>query len=594
MADKPKIWTGSQWVDLVGPEGPAGSPGPTVVSADAGNASRLGTDGRLYTPTVTPPAKLDDLTDCLVGNPSNGQTLRFTGTQFVNAALNYGDLINPPAIPAASTVAGAADSAAGAVGTAATYARADHSHPFPTAAQVGAISQAAADARYVEVAGDTMTGTLYANGGVIAGPNRSIFAANNEAYAVGLKYSNAIGPVYVGCTATGDFQLSNAGGSALLTVEDQTGNINSIGTSHSFVANSIPRSAVAGVDQASLDARYVNLTGDTMSGQLTINSTSGLTVNGGRSLFAANDEQFSLGVRYSATGGAIYFGAASASATPDFVMRGSDGNPLLYVDSSGSVGLGTTQPSTEAAKARLVVVGENQGSSAASMALNLAESNTKATVSVRGNPFSAYSLAIGQEGAANSQYLQGVNYAGGSVSAPVSINPYGGQIGIGCVATAAPVTIGAATTITGNLTCQGPTNLFAASSINSNAIGPLAISVESTSTVIDAADSWRVLIAQPPAGQDLTLTLPSPGAAGVTPGFVVEVVHNIPSLGRTLYIQAPAGVAVYFNSPVGNNGDGTVGGGVGARVRLRGPLTSARILCVSSTVWYVFGDLVAA
>jgi hypothetical protein len=159
-------------------------------------------------------------------------------------------------------------------------------------------------------------------------------------------------------------------------------------------------------------------------------------------------------------------------------MRGADGNPLLYVDSSGSVGAGTTNPGSEAAKARLVVVGENQGSSAASMAANLQESNTKATVSIRGNPFSGYSLAIGMEGAGNSQYLQGVNFSGGSVAAPVAVNPYGGGIGIGCVPTVAGVEaeiggdllIRGAVNCSGNITSTGTAHAFADGSIPSPAV----------------------------------------------------------------------------------------------------------------------------
>lgn len=39
-----KIWNGTAWVDLVGPQGPAG---PTVVSTDAGQLAKLGSDGKL-------------------------------------------------------------------------------------------------------------------------------------------------------------------------------------------------------------------------------------------------------------------------------------------------------------------------------------------------------------------------------------------------------------------------------------------------------------------------------------------------------------------------------------------------------------------
>ena len=132
-----------------------------TVSKDAGNASRLGTDGQIYTPATTAGnVKLDDLTDVTVATPATGQTIRYNGTAFVNAALSYADITGTPAAVTPSTTAGLAGTAAGTVGVSALYARADHSHPFPTAANVGAITQTQADARYVELAGDTMTGTL--------------------------------------------------------------------------------------------------------------------------------------------------------------------------------------------------------------------------------------------------------------------------------------------------------------------------------------------------------------------------------------------------------------------------------------------------
>jgi hypothetical protein len=56
-----------------------------------------------------------------------------------------------------------------------------------------------------------------------------------------------------------------------------TGNITSTGTAHSFVAASIPRAAVAGVSEAQLDARYLTLTGGTLTGALTAPS---ISVNG--------------------------------------------------------------------------------------------------------------------------------------------------------------------------------------------------------------------------------------------------------------------------------------------------------------------------
>jgi hypothetical protein len=149
MASDVRIWTGSAWESIKGADG---SPGPTVVSADAGNASKLGTDGRLYTPTVTPPT--------------------------------------------ASTVAGAADSAAGAQGVSLAYARADHSHPFPTAANVGAITQTQADARYVNVTGDAITGTLTLNGSNV------VTETTGDARYVNVTGDTMTGPLVVSAATT--------------------------------------------------------------------------------------------------------------------------------------------------------------------------------------------------------------------------------------------------------------------------------------------------------------------------------------------------------------------------------------------------------
>jgi hypothetical protein len=85
-----------------------------------------------------------------------GLTLDVDGTIAVDTA-------SLPVAPTASTVAGTALAVTAAVGVSANYARADHAHPLPTAAQVGALTQAAADTRYVNITGDTVTGDLILN-----------------------------------------------------------------------------------------------------------------------------------------------------------------------------------------------------------------------------------------------------------------------------------------------------------------------------------------------------------------------------------------------------------------------------------------------
>ena len=80
---------------------------------------------------TTPSFKADDLTDVTVTTPAAGQVLRWNGTAFVNAALNYSDL----------------------TGTAPS----------------GGLTQADADNRYVNITGDTVTGDLIINGKVGVG-----------------------------------------------------------------------------------------------------------------------------------------------------------------------------------------------------------------------------------------------------------------------------------------------------------------------------------------------------------------------------------------------------------------------------------------
>jgi hypothetical protein len=131
----------------------------------AGNITSTGTAHNFQPNSILVNAisglKADSLSDVTVTTPVVGQVLRWNGTAFVNAALGYADLSGAPA---AATVAPLADAASASIGTSTAYARQDHVHPLPTAAQVGAITQAQADARYVELTGDWMSGPLALGG----------------------------------------------------------------------------------------------------------------------------------------------------------------------------------------------------------------------------------------------------------------------------------------------------------------------------------------------------------------------------------------------------------------------------------------------
>lgn len=68
MADK-YIWTGTDWESLQGPQGPEG---PSAVSSDAGNASKIGTDGLIYTPVGFTQAQADTRYVELTGDTMTG------------------------------------------------------------------------------------------------------------------------------------------------------------------------------------------------------------------------------------------------------------------------------------------------------------------------------------------------------------------------------------------------------------------------------------------------------------------------------------------------------------------------------------------
>jgi hypothetical protein len=67
-------------------------------------------------------------------------------------------------------------------------------------------------------------------------------------------------------------------------------------------------------------------------------------VRGGRTSLAADNEKFGLGVRFTGTGGAVYFGASSSSVTPDAVISSAGGVSLATFANNGNVGIGTTTP----------------------------------------------------------------------------------------------------------------------------------------------------------------------------------------------------------------------------------------------------------
>jgi len=76
----------------------------------------------------------------------------------------------------------------------------------------------------------------------------------------------------------------------------------------------------------------------------TSSPTGKLDVVGGRSFFAANNENYAVGVRYHSSGGSMYFGATSASSTPDGGIFNSGGSQIISFNNNLNVGIGTSSP----------------------------------------------------------------------------------------------------------------------------------------------------------------------------------------------------------------------------------------------------------
>jgi hypothetical protein len=109
---------------------------------------------------------------------------------------------------------------------------------------------------------------------------------------------------------------------------------------------------IGALTQATADSLYVNVTGDTMSGGLTINSATPLTVSGGRSSFAANSEPYGVGVRYVSSGGAVYFGATDGTVAPGVRISNAGGVALMSWTNDGAASI----PGTLAVGGSSVVV----------------------------------------------------------------------------------------------------------------------------------------------------------------------------------------------------------------------------------------------
>ena len=349
--------------------------------------------------------------------------------------------------------------------------------------------KALADAR-VKLSGDTMTGALSATT-LEATAGRSSFTPVNEPYAIGVRYSAAGLPNYIGTASTGEFQVSSAGGVSMMQV-GTTGNITSPGTAHSFVAGSIARSAVAGIAETDLDTRYVNTTGDTMTGVLTVKPTVGP---------AAPD-------------GSVHIIGDGTNANLTVQRNQDSGQPVLVFKKSR----GTTAAPTAVHSGDTLSTFQSRGYGAAGTYITAGFINvacTRAPAAADTGIPAEMRFSV-HDGAASKQVM---------VLSPT---------GVGATDVTATSVTAANFTATNTVTATNITAANTVTATNITATGTaktVALEVSSASTL-----SGR-LIVKPTAGVAVTVEATSPGATSQATGMVVNILPVASKTSRGIAID---------------------------------------------------------
>ena len=223
---------------------------------------------------------------------------------------------------------------------------------WPTASEVGALTQTAADGRYLRLAGGTMSGDITFSAGAIYlgtadGFDRTIVGYNETSGAmlffdgtrtvVGSYGAHSTAATHIR-SKTGHATIG-AGNTASYTILD-SGNIGSYALTKSNYAST-------------LDSRYVNVSGDTLTGPLKFvsNGNRYLKLSDGGLRWDFSDVTTGhahnwLGVTEpdgsSYTGMGVY---GAADGLNYIYLGGSYTAPWVVLKSSGNVGIGVTSPS---------------------------------------------------------------------------------------------------------------------------------------------------------------------------------------------------------------------------------------------------------
>lgn len=255
-------------------------------------------------------------------------------------------------------------------------------------ADIGALTQTTADARYLALAGGNVSGSLTVSGVAVvvssdsrltdsrsptahtqAASTITDFATEAAKYGPVVSVNGQVGAVTVSTGVSdgdkGDITVSSSGASwtidsgavtyAKIQNVSATDTLLGRSSAGAGVIEEIPctafgRSLLSGASASAVRTTIgaFSSSGGTVSGALSctgaLTGSSGMTISGGRSLHRAVNEQYAVGSAYSATGGFVYFGANNSTATPDAVISNAGGSTLMTLQNGGSVGIGTTSP----------------------------------------------------------------------------------------------------------------------------------------------------------------------------------------------------------------------------------------------------------
>jgi hypothetical protein len=324
-----------------------------------------------------------------------------------------------------------------------------------SAADIGALTQATADTRYVNVAGDTMTGGLTINSAspLVVSGGRTFLSADSEPYGLGVRYVSSGGPVYFGATdgtATPGAQISRAGGAAWMTFTNA--GAASIPGTLSVGGNAVVVTTDARLSDARTPNSHVhgNITnagaiGTTASLPI-ITTTSGVLTTGA---FGATAGSFCQGndARLSDARTPLSH-TQTASTITDFATEAAKYGPVTSVNGlTGAVTISTSSPVSDGNKGDITVSG-----SGATWTIN---ANAVITADIAG---SAVTYAKIQNVSATDRLL-GRSTAGAGVVEEITCTAFGRSVIAGVDAAAVRTTINAVSkggdTISGAVTVTG-------------------------------------------------------------------------------------------------------------------------------------------